>query len=295
MQRRDVRELVLGALMLAAACGEPGGAPDAAPPLDGREGVADAGADAAVDAGADAAVDGSTPPGPGFSGDNGALLSGPVIEGVGPADRRALTVEMLPGFADLVVGRAYLAGISADGVTSRLVLEVTNRGTRTYCDVQASLQYVGPSGPLGRAGSELVWASVRQVGGFTMLTCLLPGERAFLLDAPLLVGEATGVQVRTRGTAEVTGATTARLRPVRYAVTDGGVDITVENTGSRTARLLQAYLVYLDDDGEPLAWIRLAAPAAPEVAAGASVVLRDDSAPFPGGSSRLYVRVMYDE
>jgi hypothetical protein len=298
----------LALALVLAACGSPGGDPDATPPppVDGRDGMA---ADGPIDAGGDgtpdgtpdgapdASVDGATPT-TGFIGDNGAILEGAVVDGTGPADRREVAIEALPGsVTDLVLGRAFLTRSSPSSERSRLVVEITNRGSQTYCDVAApAIQFLDAGGSLLGDGTEVIWASVRDVGGFTALTCLLPGERTFLLDSvehPM--ASVATVKLRTGGAVMTTAATTSQPRPVGYDVTAGDVSITVENRGTRTARVTLAYVVYLDGDGLPLGWTSARAPADADVAAGASIALRDSTTLFLGASSDLYVRVMYTE
>jgi hypothetical protein len=288
-------------LGLAAACGSTSSDPDA-PPASIDAGISpdaavDAGAEGAPDAAPDAGVDESTPPTT-FIGDNGAILEGATVDGAGPIDRREIEVESLDGsLGDLVLGRAYVSKSSPSSERTRTVVEVTNRGTRTYCDVAVSrIEYLGADGTVLADGSEIIWGSVRQIGGFLAMTCLLPGERAFLLDTVErpMSGVAT-IKVRTAGAVMATTATAAQLRPVRYTVTDNDVAITVENTGTRAARVTTAYVVYLDGDGAPLGWTIARAPADDDVAAGASVVMEDNTTLFLGASTDLYVRVMYIE
>jgi hypothetical protein len=231
----------------------------------------------------------------GFVGDNGAILAGAPIEGTGGADRRELPVIVGPGVADLAIGTALVTRSGPHSPRSRLIVEITNRGTATYCDVRlVELQYLGAGRRrLQPATEATVLGSIRQTETSAAERCLVPGERTYAVDlAPVDVGQVTALALRVAATAAETAAPAARVHAVRYDVADNDVAITIENTGPGAARLTGVQIVYLDAGGLPLGWTRPPVPAT-EVAAGASVVVADNTTRFLGASRDLYVRVDY--
>jgi hypothetical protein len=236
-----------------------------------------------------------TPLPAGLLGDNGAILAGAPIEGTGPADRREIPVIVGPGVADLVVGTAFVTRSGPRSPRSRLIVEVTNRGEATYCDVTlVELQYLGAGRTrLQPATEATVLGSIRQTETSAAERCLVPGERTYAVDlAPVDAGQVSELALRVAATAVETAAPAAQVRAVRYDVADNDVAITVENTGPGAARLTGVQIVYLDADGLPLGWTRPPVPST-EVAAGASIVVADNTTRFLGASRDLHVRVDY--
>jgi hypothetical protein len=266
----------LVAALLAAACSGPAPAVDREPPPA-------------------AAVSEPTPRPAGIVGDNAALLAGAPIAGTGPADRRALPVIVGPGVADLEVGAAFVTRSGPRSPRARLIVEITNRGAATYCDVAlVELQYLDAGRQrLQAKGEAPVLGSIRRTATNPAARCLVPGERTYAVDlAPVAVDQVTELALRVVGTAVEVAPPPSLLRAVRYDVASNDVAITIDNAGTRAARVTEVQVVYLDEDGMPLGWTRPPVPTT-AVAAGGSVVIADNTTRFLGASRDLYVRVGY--
>jgi hypothetical protein len=252
-------------------------------------------------------TDGSTH---GFA--NSAILTGdPVGLDLDLPSKITRTISATVSGSDMTGATAFLGRLTATESSGRIMVPVTNQGSRWHCFIEATTFELldGSGNSLGTPIGTYLHGSVGwgSTSGVYTDTCLEPGGTGYFLDTISATAFTMLESVRivlTSGTNDYLPAQTSVV-PVSYTASerDQVYAITIANQGPMTATLYNGEVVYFDDSDTPVFWGFATAVQASDsgvvtvdIAPGATGKMLSDSelTHWTGTSTRQLVMIDFD-